>query len=78
VNTQTDTTGHTLSISREQLASFITQVFVGASVGREDDEHPLPPGPWDPIIRKVAREVFGPSPEPWRLRFGPQPEPWRI
>jgi len=73
----TQTASETLNISREKLASFVTNVFGGTSVGREDDEHPLPPGPWDPIIRKVAKKVFGPHPEPWRLAFGPQPEPWR-
>ena len=43
--------------------------MIGGSRGREDDEHPLPPGPWDPIIR-VALERIG--------VFGPQPEPWRV
>ena len=71
------TTGETLAISRDKLLSFVSQTFGGASVGREDDEHPLPPGPWDPVIRKVSKKVFGPSPEPWRLIFGPSPEPWR-
>lgn len=71
------TTNETLNISREKLLSFVSRTFGGANVGREDDEHPLPPGPWDPIIRKVAKKIFGPSPEPWHLVFGPQPEPWR-
>ena len=71
------TTYETLNISREKLATFVSQMFGGVSVGREDDEHPLPPGPWDPVIRKVAKKVFGPHPEPWHLEFGPQPEPWR-
>ena len=67
----------TINISREKLLSLVGQTFGGASVGREDDEHPLPPGPWDPVIRKVAKKFFGPYPEPWHLFFGPQPEPWR-
>jgi len=71
------TTYETSSFSREKLISFVGQMFGGTSVGREDDEHPLPPGPWDPIIRKVAKKVFGPHPEPWDLAFGPRPEPWR-
>jgi len=71
------TTGETLNISREKLATLVGNMFGGVSVGREDDEHPLPPGPWDPVIRKVAKEIFGPQPEPWRLALGPQPEPWR-
>jgi hypothetical protein len=77
MQTATQRTSETLNIPREKLASFVTRVFGGATVGREDDEHPLPPGPWDPIIRKVAKRVLGPHPEPWRLVFGPQPEPWR-
>jgi hypothetical protein len=71
------TTGETLNISREKLATFVSQMFGGAGVGREDDEHPLPPGPWDPIIRRVSKRVFGPQPEPWQLIFGASPEPWR-
>ena len=60
----------TINVSREKLASLISQTFGGATVGRDDDDHPLPPGPWDPIIRKVAIKVLGPSPEPWRLASG--------
>jgi hypothetical protein len=70
------TAGETLNISREKLASFVSQTVGGTSVGREDDEHPLPPGPWDPLIRKVSKRVFGPHPEPWRLSLHPQPQPW--
>jgi hypothetical protein len=70
------TTNETLNISREKLATFVSQTFGGANVGREDDEHPLPPGPYDPVIRKVAKKVFGPQPEPWALDFG-HPVPWR-
>lgn len=73
----TQKAGEMSNVSREKLTSFVSQVFGGATVGREDDEHPLPPGPWDPIIRKVAKKVLGPHPEPWRLVFGPQPEPLR-
>lgn len=64
-------------ISREKLLAFV-RAMIGGSRGREDDEHPLPPGPWDPVIR-VALEritVFGPSPDPW-IVFGPGPQPWR-
>ena len=69
MSAQTRTTDDTVHISRAHFASLIGHVFGGASVGREDDEHPLPPGPWDPIIRKVAKEMFGPQPEPWRSQF---------
>jgi len=68
-------------ISQEKLLAFVREM-IGVSTGREDDEHPLPPGPWDPVIR-VALErinVFGPHPEPWRSIesvFRPLPEPWK-
>jgi hypothetical protein len=74
VNTRA--TGDTVQISREHLVSLIGHIFGGMGVGREDDEHPLPPGPWDPVIRKVSKRVFGPRPEPWHEVFGPRPEPW--
>ena len=54
--------------SVQKLLAFV-RAMIGGSRGREDDEHPLPPGPWDPIIR-VALERIG--------VFGPQPEPWRV
>jgi hypothetical protein len=65
-----------LTIPREKLVAFVTNIFGGATVGREDDEHPLPPGPWDPILRKVAKTLSGPQPEPWHFKFG-HPVPWR-
>ncbi|MBF8278324.1 MAG: hypothetical protein HW390_3397 [Candidatus Brocadiaceae bacterium] len=80
-----------LHISQEKLLAFV-RAMIGGSRGREDDEHPLPPGPWDPVIR-VALErinVFGPQPEPWKVFgpgvpwrtiesvFGPHPEPWKV
>jgi hypothetical protein len=39
--------------------------MIGGGAGREDDEHPLPPGPWDPVIRVALEQIsfFGPSPE---------------
>jgi hypothetical protein len=54
--------------SQQKLLAFV-RAMIGGSRGREDDEHPLPPGPWDPVIR-VALERIG--------FFGPQPEPWRV
>jgi hypothetical protein len=68
---------HALEIGQGSLLALV-RTMIGGSRGREDDEHPLPPGPWDPVIR-IALErvaVFGPQPEPWRV-FGPSPEPWR-
>ncbi len=90
MNTE-ETNESSLCIRQEHLLAFVREMIVGRT-GREDDEHPLPPGPWDPVIR-VALErinVFGPHPEPWRRFlghpvpwrtvesvFGPSPEPWR-
>ena len=54
--------------SQQKLLALV-RAMIGGSRGREDDEHPLPPGPWDPVIR-VALERIG--------FFGPQPEPWRV
>jgi len=77
-----------IHISPEKLLAFVGEMF-GASVGREDDEHPLKKGPWGPVVREALKEtcalglhrefetVFGPRPEPWRTGrsvFGPQPE----
>ena len=39
-----------LNISQDQLQHLV-RGLLGLSQGREDDEHPLPPGPWDPVIR---------------------------
>jgi len=78
-----------LHITQDKLLAFVRDM-IGVNNGREDDDHPLPPGPWDPVIRVALRQVdsFGPSPEPWRVFdsnsapsrtiksvFGPQPEP---
>ena len=80
MNTE-QTEQQSLHISQEKLLAFVRSM-IGGSRGREDDEHPLPPGPWDPVIR-VALErinVFGPRPEPWRSIesvFG-FPVPWKV
>lgn len=77
-----ETNRQSVHISQENLLAFV-RAMIGGSRGREDDEHPLPPGPWDPVIR-IALEhisVFGPQPEPWRLTdsvFGPSSELWKI
>ena len=66
-----------LQISQDQMMAFV-RAMIGGGRGREDDDHPLPPGPWDPGIR-VALErinIFGPHPEPWDV-YGPFPQPWR-
>ena len=90
MNTE-QTEQQSLHISQEKLLAFVRSM-IGGSRGREDDEHPLPPGPWDPVIR-VALErinIFGPHPEPWRVFdqgvpwrtiesvFGSRPESWKV
>ena len=53
-------------ISQEKLLAAV-RVVAGRTQGREDDDHPLPPGPWDPVIRTALERVisFGPLPDPW-------------
>ena len=73
----------TITIPRKVLASLISQAI--GSYPNPDD--PMPPGPWDPYIRKaldrlkwfsaLGFSVRGPSPEPW-IVAGPDPEPWRF
>jgi len=66
-----------IHISPEKLLAFVGEVF-GASVGREDDEHPLKKGPWGPVVREALKETYalGLHPEPGTV-FGPKPEPWQ-
>ncbi|MEO6636999.1 MAG: hypothetical protein ABIN25_01910 [Ginsengibacter sp.] len=66
--------GETLNISHEKLISLVNHLYGGDS-GNPNPDEPLKPGPWDPIIRKVSRQVFGPSPEPWRTADGPYSQP---
>jgi hypothetical protein len=69
--------GTTLTIPREKLVGFVRGMVGGVS-GYEDPDNPLPPGPWDPYIRKAMRELLaGPVPDPWRSVLGPSPQPWR-
>ena len=63
-------TQQALRISQDKLLVFV-RTMISGSKGREDDEHPLPPGPWDPLIRSALERiaVFSPSPEPWKVVF---------
>lgn len=78
--------GRSLQIGQEQLMAVIRAMATGGrggTAGLEDPDNPLPPGPWDPVIKialekvGIAGTVFGPSPQPWKV-FGPFPEPWRV
>ncbi len=57
-----------LRIDPEQLLSIVS-AFIGGAKGREDDEHPQPPGPWDPVIRVALEHIrlFGFTDEPWQV-----------
>ena len=77
---EAEQTGHeSLNINKENLLSFVREMIGSGKSGREDDENPLPPGPWDPVIRAALQRiiVFGPDPIPWRV-FGLFPQPWRV
>jgi hypothetical protein len=80
MNTE-ETEQRSLYISSEKLLALVS-AMIGGSRGREDDEHPLPPGPWDPILRGALERisVFGPRPEPWQVVFASilarRPEIW--
>ena len=74
-----------LLISQEKLFAMV-RGLIGGSAGREGDDQPLPPGPWDPVIRAALERnnvsVFGPRPEPWRVVLAHilarHPEIWDI
>jgi hypothetical protein len=69
----------TLRITPGALATMISALS-GRNRGREDDDHPSRPGPWDPVIRQAVERAlaFGPLPDPWRSRSYPYPIPWRL
>ena len=50
------TSSPSLHLSPEQLLAFVGSMISGGR-GREDDDHPLPPGPWDPVIRVALDHV---------------------
>jgi len=54
------------NISREKFSSFVSGL-IDAYPNPEGDPHP--PSPWDPLIRQAFEQLFGPFPEPWRMRF---------
>ncbi|HZS53340.1 MAG TPA: hypothetical protein VFA65_02980 [Bryobacteraceae bacterium] len=54
------------TISREKFTLFVSGLL-DRYPNPEGD--PQPPGPWDPLIRQTLEKVFGPHPEPWRIRF---------
>jgi hypothetical protein len=63
---KTQTNGETINISCEKLVSIVSQLLGGTS-GNPNPDEPFKPGPWDPIIRKVAYRLVEPQPIPWRF-----------
>ena len=70
-------------VNPERLMALVRTMMDG-KVGREGDDQPLPPGPWDPVIRSAFEKVnvFSPHPEPWRVVFASilarHPEIWDV
>ena len=63
-----ETEQQSLLVSHEKLLALV-RALIGGGRGREGDDQPLPPGPWDPVVRVAIERnnAFGPQPEPWRL-----------
>lgn len=58
----THTEPQSFQIGQEQFFAFV-QEMIGGGRGREDDDHPLPPGPWDPVVRSALDRtsvLYGP------------------
>jgi hypothetical protein len=76
---KTQTEPQSFQIGQEQFFAFV-QEMIGGGRGREDDDHPLPPGPWDPVVRSALSNISASGLQLLRTRrsvFGPRPEPWR-
>lgn len=69
-------------VGKSTLLAFV-RTMIGISRFPDSDEHPLPPGPWDPVIRSALDKVqaFGHAslpPRSVRSVLGPHPEPWKL
>lgn len=75
----------TITISRKALSSILSSLIDFYP----NPDNPLPPGPWDPVIRKALSQIgwkFRPSPDPWissryfgnQVALNPQPLPPRL
>lgn len=64
-------------IGQTKLLLFV-RTMLGSHAGRPDDDHPLPPGPWDPVVRAALEKMFAHSHRPTSAaaHLGPHPEPW--
>jgi hypothetical protein len=88
----TQTEPQSFQIGQDQFFAFV-QAMIGGGRGREDDDHPLPPGPWDPVVRSALDRtsvLYGPHTHASNVPasglqllrigqsvFGPSPEPWQ-
>ncbi|MEY2934985.1 MAG: hypothetical protein RL033_5734 [Pseudomonadota bacterium] len=71
------TTQSSLQISREKLLTIVG-ALTGTRSGREDDDHPLPPGPWDPVIRVALERTTRRTSVLDEVALNPQPLPPRF
>lgn len=53
------------ALTWEKLSALI-RVLGGSTSGRPDDDHPIPDGPWGPVIRIALDRVAAFGPKPWR------------
>lgn len=79
----TATSTDSVSISAEKLLASVGALVSGSRRGREDDDHPRPHGPWDPVIRATLERIPAFT-QAWSQTFGdevalnPQPLPPRL
>lgn len=63
------------------MLAAVSVLVSGSRRGREDEEHPLPPGPWDPVIRAALERLPALTRARSRLEevaLNPQPLPPRL
>lgn len=58
-----------IALSRKQFTRLVGKL-AGLN-GYPDPDNPLPPGPWDPVIRDILQGHIN------LAQAGPQPQPWR-
>ena len=67
-----------LHIERQQLLALLRDIIGRGGAGREGEDDPLPPGPWDPVIRRaIERMLQGRSRFGDEVALNPQPLPPR-
>jgi hypothetical protein len=68
-----------VDISQEKLLALV-RAMIGGSMGRKDDEQPLPPGAWDSVIRAAMERTNISSGHSFgeEVALNPQPLPPRF